>query len=143
MPKPPHFFQTYEFSCVPTCLKMVLAVLNVEKSEAELRSLCDCDETGTSPSKAVKAAVECGLDAYQANIMLEELNDLVLQDANPIVFIKVSEDTNYSHAIIVYKISKGKVFALDPEIGEREFNVSSFVEIWSRGLTIIIEKKYQ
>ncbi len=45
MPKPPYFSQTYEFSCVPTCLKMVLAVLNVDKSEAELRSLCDCDET--------------------------------------------------------------------------------------------------
>ena len=143
MPKPPYFSQAYEFSCVPTCLKMVLAALDVEKSEAELRSLCDCDETGTSPSKAVKAAIECGLDAYQADIMFEELNDLVLQNVNPIVFIKVSEDTNYSHAIVVYKISKGKVFALDPEIGERELNVSSFVEIWSRGLTIIVESKPQ
>jgi len=120
---------------------MVLAALDVEKSEAELRSLCECDETGAFPSKAVKAAFECGLDAYQANLLFEELNDLVLQNTNPIVFIRVSEDTNYSHAVVVYKISKGKVFALDPEIGERKFNISSFVEIWSRGLTIIVERK--
>ncbi|MCA1622880.1 MAG: hypothetical protein LC768_00875 [Acidobacteria bacterium] len=141
MPKPPHFSQTYEFSCVPTCLKMVLTALSVEKSEAELRSLCKCDETGTSSSNAVTAAVQCGFDAYKANLIFEELEDLVSQDITPIVFIRVFEDANYSHAVVVYKISKEKIFVLDPEIGEREFGIEDFVEIWSRGLTIIVEKK--
>ena len=67
MPKPPHFFQTYPFSCVPACLKMVLASLEYEISELELRNLCECDETGTMPSNAIKAASECGFDAYKAN----------------------------------------------------------------------------
>jgi len=43
--------------------------------------------------------------------------------------------------VIVYKISKEKVFVLDPEIGERELDINLFTEIWSRGLTIIIENK--
>jgi len=118
---------------------MVLAALDVEKSEAELRSLCECDETGTSPSNAVKAAVECGLDAYKANLIFEELEDLILQGMFPIVFTRVFENSNYSHAVVVYKISKEKVFVLDPETGECKLDINVFVEIWSRGLTIIVE----
>ena len=141
MPKPPFFSQTYPFSCVPACLKMVLASLNFEISESELRNLCQCDETGTSPLNVVKAAIECGFDAYKANLIFEELEELVLQNITPIVFIRVFEYSIYSHAVVVYKISSGTVFTLDPESGEREFEINSFVENWSRGLTIIIEKK--
>ena len=141
MSKPPHFFQTYPFSCVPACLRMVLASLDCSISELELRNLCECDETGTIPSNAIKAASECGFDVYKANLTFEELEDLIRQNITPIVFTKVSQNANYSHAVVVYKISRGTVFALDPEIGEREFEINSFVENWSRGLTIIIEKK--
>ena len=143
MPKPPHFFQTYPFSCVPACLRMVLASLDFEISEPELRNLCKCDKDGTLPSNVVKAAIECGFDAYKANLIFEELEDLVLQDKTPIVFIRVSENSNYSHAVVVYKISSEKIFTLDPESGEREFEISSLVAQWSRGLSIVIEKKMQ
>lgn len=140
MPKPPYFRQTYPFSCVPTCLKMVLAGLDFEKSEAELRSLCECDETGTSPSNLVKAAIECGFSAYKANLTFEELEDLIRQNINLIVFTRVSENVNYSHAVVVYKIAEENVFVLDPTIGETEFDINLFVEIWSRGLTIVVQK---
>ncbi len=141
MPKPPFFPQAYPFSCVPACLRMVLNTLGCEKSEPEIRSLCDCDETGTSPSNAVEAAVRLGFNTYQANLTFEELKDLVSQNIMPIVFTKVAENVNYSHAIIVYKISNKKVFVIDPEIGERKFDINQFTEIWSRGLTIVIESK--
>lgn len=139
MPKPPFFHQAYPFSCVPACLKMILASLNYEISEPELRCLCECDETGTSPSKAVAAAIECGFDAYQANLTFEELKELVAQHIMPIVFIRISEEAIYSHAIVVYKISSTKVFAIDPENGESKIDINKFTERWSRGLTIIVE----
>jgi ABC-type bacteriocin/lantibiotic exporter with double-glycine peptidase domain len=139
--KPPFFPQAYPFSCVPACLRMVLASLDSEKSEAEIRSFCDCDETGTSPLNAILAVIEFGFDAYQANLVFEELEDLVSQNITPIVFTKVAENVNYSHAIVIYKISGKKVFAIDPEIGERKIDTNQFIEIWSRGLTIIIAKK--
>jgi len=72
---------------------------------------------------------------------IDELQENLKNGLNPIVFLRFSETTNYSHAVVVYKISKEKVFVLDPEIGEREFDINLFVENWSRGLTIIIEKK--
>jgi predicted double-glycine peptidase len=98
---------------------MVLASLDFETSELELRNLCECDETGTSPSNAVKAAIECGFDAYKANLIFEELEDFVSQVITPIVYTRVSENANYSHTVVVYKISKEKIFFLDPAIGER------------------------
>jgi ATP-binding cassette, subfamily C, bacteriocin exporter len=140
LPKPPYFRQAHPFSCVPACLKMVLASYNREISETELRSRCDCDETGTTPSNTIKAAIEYGFSAYQAELIIKELQDLVSQNITPIVFIRASEG-NYSHAVVVYKILKEKIFVLDPEIGEREIDINSFAEIWSRGLTIVIEKK--
>ena len=140
MPKPPHLFQTYPFSCVPACLRMVLASLDCSISQLELRNLCKCDETGTIPSNAVKAANSLGFDAYKANLIFEELVDLIRQNITPIVFIRVSENANYSHAVVVYKISKEKIFFLDPAIGERNLDINVFVEVWSRGLTIVVEK---
>ena len=141
MPKPPYFRQAYPFSCVPACLRMILASYNFEISETELRSLCECDETGTTPSNAVKAAVECKFDAYRAELTFEELEDLIRQNITPIVFTRVAENANYSHAVVVYKISKKKVFVLDSDSGEHEIDINKFVEIWSRGLTIVVENK--
>lgn len=141
MPKPPFFQQVHPFSCVPACIRMVLASLDCEKSETEIRSFCECDETGTSPSKAVESAIRFGFDAYRANLTFEELEDLISQKITPIVFIKVTENVNYSHAIIIYKISKGKIYVVDPELGEKSFDAKQFKDMWSRGLTIIIERK--
>lgn len=120
---------------------MVLASLDFEKSEAEIRSFCDCDETGTSPSKAVEAVIKFGFDAYRANLTFEELEGLISQNLTPIVFTKFIESVNYSHAIVIYKISKEKIYALDPELGEIKYDKNQFNEMWLRGLTIVIKSK--
>ncbi len=119
---------------------MVLASYDFEISEFDLRDLCNCDEDGTFPANAVKSAVDLGVDAYQANLTYEELEDLIRQDITPIVFIRITEQANYSHAVVVYKISEEKLFTLDPQIGEREIEINQFTEIWLRGLTIVVEK---
>ena len=143
MPKPPHFFQTHPFSCVPACLRMVLASLGSKISEFDLRDLCQCDETGVERKKAINAVLELGFDSYEANLIIDELQENLKNGLNPIVFLRFSETANYSHAVVVYKISKEKVFVLDPAIGERELDINLFTEIWSRGSTTIVEKKIQ
>lgn len=89
----------------------------------------------------MEAAKKFGFDAYQANLTFEELEELISQNIMPIVFVKFAENVNYLHAVVVYKTSSKTVFALDPENGERRLDVNQFIEIWSRGLTIIIESK--
>jgi ABC-type bacteriocin/lantibiotic exporter with double-glycine peptidase domain len=143
LPKPPHFFQIHPSSCVPACLKMVLASLDFEISELELRDLCECDETGTQRSKAINAIEKLGFIGYEANLEIEELEEIISNDLTPITFLKFDPKVNYSHAVVVYKISSENIFVLDPAIGEREFDINLFVESWSRGLTIIIERKLE
>ena len=120
---------------------MVLASLGFEISEFDLRNLCQCDETGVERKKAINAVLELGFDSYESTLTIDELRENLKIDLSPIVFLRLSETANYSHAVVVYKISKEKVFVLDPEIGERELDINLFTEIWSRGLTIIIENK--
>ncbi len=141
MPKPPHFFQTHPFSCVPACLRMVLANYSFEISEFDLRNLCECDGTGIGPRKAIAAVKDLGFDCDEANLNFEELKEYLSNNLNPIVYLRFNLQTEFPHAVVVYKISKEKVFVLDPEIGEREFHIDNFVEIWSRGLTIVVEKR--
>lgn len=118
---------------------MVLASLDFEISELELRNLCKCD-IETISSNAVEAIKSLGFDIYEGNLTFEELEDLIRQNLTPIVFTRVSTYANYSHAIVVYKISEEKIFILDPAIGERNLDKNEFVEIWLRGFTIVIEK---
>lgn len=120
---------------------MVLASYGFEISELELRNLCYCDGTGIELKKAVDAVLELDFDCYQAELTIEELQEHLTDGLNPIVYLRFSEKQKFSHAVVVYQISKGKVFLLDPAIGEREVEINSFTEMWSRGLTIVIEKK--
>lgn len=141
MPKPPHFFQTHPESCVPACLRMVLGSLDFEIPEFDLRTLCKCNSDGTSPLNAVIAAIECGFDAYQANLEFDELQVLISQNITPIVFIRANENVSYSHAVVIYESSETDVYILDPAIGENKYEINKFTEIWVRGLTIVIEGK--
>lgn len=120
---------------------MVLASCNFDISEFDLRNLCECDETGVEVKKAVKAVETLGFDYDKVNLTFEELKEYVLSKLNPIVFLRFNSQAEYSHAVVVYKISKEKIYVLDPGIGERAFQINDFTEIWSRGLTIIIETK--
>src|SRR2546428_6412429 len=73
--RPPHYFQATESSCVPACLRMVLvASLGHEVPEITLRQLCECDDEGTTKSKAVDCAKHYGfVELFSAYLHLEEL----------------------------------------------------------------------
>ncbi len=53
--KPSLIFQPDDFSCVPTCLLMVLKSFGCDPPMYELRELCKCDEEGTQPDNAISA----------------------------------------------------------------------------------------
>ena len=141
MPKPPLIYQNDDFSCVPTCILMVLNSLNCNPPMYELRELCKCDEEGTTPSNAISAIRHYGFEnsaiAYLETI--DELKAELLNGLFPIVYIRFSSEN--THAVVVVEIKRNEVFVLDPEMGERKFDLAKFLEFWSgtRGLTIMIE----
>jgi ABC-type bacteriocin/lantibiotic exporter with double-glycine peptidase domain len=58
--KLPFYRQETPDSCVPACLRMVLAGLGVDRAEAVLRQMCDCTMLGTDALNVVDAARQLG-----------------------------------------------------------------------------------
>lgn len=141
MHKPHLHYQMTPSSCVSACLKMILDFYGVEKTEFQIRELCEDDGTGVEPQKAVKAVLDLGFNCYKPdNLTFEELEEYISDNLFPIVYLRFNPKAKYSHAVVVYKTAKGKIFFLDPERGERDLDTNQFTKIWSQKITIIIEK---
>ncbi len=107
----------------------------------ELRELCKCDEEGTSPKNAIFAIKHYGFE-NSSIAYLENIDELKVELSNglfPIVYLRF--DSENTHAVVIVKITNKIISVLDPEIGEREFDLTQFTKFWlgTRGLTILIE----
>lgn len=138
--EPTHYSQAYPFSCVPACIRIVLSAYEFEVSEVTVRELANCDETGTKPSNAVKAAKELGFfDSYVANLDMPQLTQILSEDTYPIVYLRFPQGGD--HAVVVTGITQENVSILDPEDAVRtSLNKSNFEEMWrlKNHLTIVI-----
>lgn len=102
-PRPQHFPQTFPYSCVPACILTVLTSYGVTMLEYEVRAICKCDETGTTPSNAVVALKELGFDlSFVANFEFEELKSEVAFGLLPITYLRFAE--GITHAVVVHDI---------------------------------------
>ena len=143
--KPLFYRQETPDSCVPTCLRMVLAGFEMYYSEAELCKMCDCTMFGTEAFQAVKAARNLGcLKTNKYNLPLKDLVTLLLHELYPIVYVELQpiDQTFGTHAMVVLSIDEMTVNVLDPMVGEREFKRSLFEAAWAftKGLTIVVDR---
>lgn len=60
----PHFEQELDYSCLPACVRMVLAFYGYECIEGELRALLKTRPGGTSPVQVMWRLPELGFEAY-------------------------------------------------------------------------------
>ncbi len=140
---PPFYKQETPDSCVPACLRMVLASYGLDISEVELRELCDCTFFGTDALAAVNAARQLGfLHTLKTNLTIEELGELVADQQWPIVYISLRplEGSKGIHALVALDISDTAIVVLDPTKGERIIPRAVFEFAWNLqlGLTILI-----
>ena len=63
----PHIQQEREYSCLPACVRMVLAFYDEQRSEDELRRLLRTRVTGTSPANLMLNLPDIGFDAAVFN----------------------------------------------------------------------------
>jgi predicted double-glycine peptidase len=147
--RPSVFIQETPYSCAPACLLMVLSSLGVQKSEGELRVLCDCSvvpgSEGTLALSVVDAARGLGFTNSRKYTMdLDGLRAELSRGVFPIVYIhtplKLGQPSQ-QHAVVVVEVNETTVEVNDPWCGEYTFSIQEFVEVWQRmnGLTIIIE----
>jgi len=141
--KPPFFWQGSDYSCVPACLRSILAHHGIEKSEEELIEACNCNEEGTSYENLVAAARALGFHGTMADSLdWDELRSLVKGEFFPIVWIRVrSEPTVIRpplHAVVV--ISAGKqVVMINPASGpDYTLSKKEFLEAWDRAANLAV-----
>jgi ABC-type bacteriocin/lantibiotic exporter with double-glycine peptidase domain len=143
--KLPFYLQETPDSCVPACLRMVLAGFGMEIAEAELRELCDGTFEGTSALQAVDAARAPGFtQTSKHTLTLTELEAVVSQGQTPIVFVEMEPINGIYqvHALVVTNVTPFSVQVLDPASGERIIPRQVFQVAWEARhyLTILIAR---
>ncbi|MFN0120261.1 MAG: cysteine peptidase family C39 domain-containing protein [Blastocatellia bacterium] len=142
--KPPFHAQETPDSCIPACLRMLLAAAGVQATEAEIRARCDCSPVfGTSALSAVRAARDFGFPlTAKDNLLLMELQTLVEDGHFPICYVNAGPLDGYEgqQAVIVVELSDASATVLDPLHGERLISLDSFRAAWGlqRNLTILL-----
>jgi len=82
----PAFEQEYPYSCVPACVRMVLAFHGRVHAEADLRHLLDTDSSGTVPINLMRVT-GLGVDVQLGSGSLPDLWTLLGAGLPPIVFL--------------------------------------------------------
>src|SRR5438445_12853876 len=84
--KVPHFRQELEYSCIPACVRMVLAHYGAIRTEADLRLLLDTKPTGTRAGNLMRLS---GPD-FEVHLRSSNLVELqqVLADNQPAIVLK-------------------------------------------------------
>ncbi|HPQ21808.1 MAG TPA: peptidase domain-containing ABC transporter [Saprospiraceae bacterium] len=137
----PFYKQLDSMDCGPTCLRMVAKFHGKSYSLPFLREKCYIDRAGVSLKGISEAAELIGLRTMAVKVPLYDPNkdDAVLSNA-PLPCIV---HWNQNHFVVVYKITKNKVFIADPASGKHtlshtEFN-NSYISDGDKGVALLIE----
>ncbi len=126
-------------SCIPACVRMVLARYGVERSEAEVYACCETDADGTLPSAAARCIRQFGLKAEAQRLKgLETLQGhLNTPDCSVIVHVNLATllGVNVVHAVVVEAIDgrANYVRVVDPAYppaGRRTWPLGLFEMAW-------------
>jgi len=108
--------------CGPTCLRIITKHYGRNYSLPFLRQLSYTTREGSSLSQLGAAAEHLGLRSLGAKISFEQL----LEEA-PLPCIVL---WNQNHYVVVYRITKEKVYISDPGLGLVNYPIEEFLEHW-------------
>lgn len=117
--------------CGPACLKMVLSVYNINKSEKELAKMTKCSRIkGCSEINLIDVSKKLGFNGYtKQNSNINEIKKLVLKGIPVIVnWFSPEEAGHYSVVVGFYK---DNILIADPHFGKiKKYKISWFEERW-------------
>src|SRR5688500_11718968 len=88
----PHFKQEFPYSCLPACVRMVLAHCGHTCSEDELRQLLGTGPQGTAARDILRVA-PLGFDVQLRFTNLGELSTALTAGTPPVVFVNTGFST--------------------------------------------------
>ncbi len=133
----PHFQQSAEGRCLPACVRMVLAYVGLEYSEAKVSSTLGAREFGT-PSFAVQRLTALGLRVIYREWSIPQLL-VALNARQPVILFVRTGFLDYwqkdvAHAVVVVGAEEGQRFWLhDPSVPTGPLSVSwdGFLAAWA------------
>jgi len=110
--------------CGSTCLRIITKYYNKEISAQLIRDLCNTDREGSSIASMVNAGNKIGLNTIGIKCTIERTDKVLpsIKELNlPIIC-----HWNNNHFVVVYKLSKNKVYIADPAIGKYSLKYNDF-----------------
>lgn len=133
----PHLRQQQPHTCLPACVRMVLAYWGKEYTEEELAEpFGTVPLWGTRPENVVAGLENLGYHAlWFENTTVERLLELLAKDWPAIVFLRASDLPHGRaglHAVVVVGIEGEQVICLDPALDHPlHLGLSPFLKAWS------------
>jgi len=122
MIKFPHYKQTDAMDCGPTCLRIVSKYYGKHFTVNALREFSETTRLGSSMHGLAEAAERIGIKTLGVKISYEQLRKEV-----PLPCIAHWQQ---NHFIVVYKVSKTKVYVSDPAHGLLTYHPDEFIKKW-------------
>lgn len=132
----PHFKQEWQYSCVPACVRMVLAYYGQDHPEAELRQLLGAGPHGTR-ARDLQRVAALGFHVQLGRSSQAELATALGAGVPPIVFIETTPLDYWSqrcdHVAVVVGIDDAGVALNDPFFGAapQQTSLATFLQAWA------------
>jgi ABC-type bacteriocin/lantibiotic exporter with double-glycine peptidase domain len=134
----PHFRQTTSYTCVPACIRMILAYWGHYYSEENLVTILGVRPyVGTLVDNVITGLETIGFHAkWFENASIAELKQLLNGNWPVIVFLQAKDlqsDGRGYHALVIYGIESGRIFCHDPLWDKsRIFRIPAFRTTWAK-----------
>ncbi len=132
----PHFRQEFNYSCVPACVRMVLAYFGMRHTEQELRDLLETDTHGTKVRNLL-ALRSLGIDVQLAPSNLNSLREVITSGTAPIIFIETGSlpywTVDCEHTAVFVSGDEAIAYLNDPyfNIAPQSVSLDCFEKAWS------------
>lgn len=133
----PHFEQELSYSCLPACVRMVLAFWGYETSEKNLRILLKTRPAGTSPVKLLLQLPSLGFNAT-IHTASQSILRQYLEAGFPCIIHVDTEFLPYwsegvIHAVVITAVDNESVTLNDPSVtyGPLTVPLPNFLRAWA------------
>ena len=132
--------QLDSYDCGAACLLSVGVWWGITVPLSKIRRECGCTPEGISVGGIIEGAKSIGLDAKGFKSDSDQVEEKVknLQELKKIhspIIAHTTQEDNMMHFVVIYKIKSGKIYLMDPAVGEE---VIEDIEIFAKKWTGII-----
>jgi len=129
-----HQYQDREYTCGPTCIRMVADYLNIKYNDInEIITACEASKTSGTTDKGIKKALEYFNIRYKQNDVIDKRQSINFLDVTLSlgdVFIMRTLTREIKHWIIIFGKDDDEYLVADPWLGVIKYKLRDIIKIW-------------